>query len=291
MTSGHGGDGHIARPARRGLWCALALAAIAAAGSSLPAAGPGAAGGALRVCADPNNLPFSNDKGEGFENRLAELLAADLQVPLQYAWWPQRRGFIRNTLDAGACDVVMGVPVGYEPALTTRAYYRSTYVFVSRKGRYPTLTSLDDARLKRLRIGVQLVGDDFANSPPAHALSARGLTGNVVGYSVLGDYSKPNPPARIVEAVARGDVDTALVWGPLAGYFARRSTVPLELRAIAPDGRLPFAFDVAMGVRRGDIPRRRVLDDFLRRRRARITAILGEYGVPRADAPRGRGGA
>ena len=246
----------------------------------------------LRVCADPNNLPFSNEKREGFENRLAELVAADLATRVEYTWWPQRRGFIRRTLEAGTCDVVMGVPSKYEPALTTRPYYRSTYVFVSQRGRHPGLASLDDTRLRELRIGVQMVGDDFANSPPAHALSARGLIRNVVGYSVLGDYSQPNPPARIVDAVARGDVDTALVWGPLAGFFAKRSAVPLDVRPIAPQdaASLAFAFDISIGVRRGDTERRRVLDEFITRRRRQIDRILAAYGVPREDRMSGGGG-
>ena len=237
----------------------------------------------LRVCADPNNLPFSNQAGEGFENRLATLLAADLGARLEYTWWAQRRGFVRSTLDAHQCDVVMGVPSRYERTLTTRPYYRSTYVFVARRDRHLTLRSLDDERLRELRIGVQLVGDDFANSPPAHALSARGLTRNIVGYSVVGDYAQPNPPARIVEAVARGDIDAALVWGPLAGFFAKRSTVPLELGTVAPDRSpvLPFAFDISMAVRRDDGERLSVLDDFIGRRRREIDAILREFGVPR----------
>jgi mxaJ protein len=240
----------------------------------------------VRICADPNNLPFSNDRLEGFENRLANLLAADLGAQPQYTWWAQRRGFVRSTLDAGLCDVVMGMPRGYERTLTTRPYYRSMYVFLARRDRHLRLHSLDDVRLRDLRIGVQLVGDDFANSPPAHALSARGLTRNIVGYSVLGDYARPNPPARIVEAVARGDIDAAIVWGPLAGFFAQRSEIPLELRHVAFNGdeHLPFAFDISMAVRRDDAGRRRVLDDFISRRRRDIDAILVEFGIPRVEA-------
>jgi mxaJ protein len=242
---------------------------------------------ALRVCADPNNLPFSNQRQEGFENRLATVLAADLGARLEYTWWPQRRGFVRSTLDARLCDVVMGVPHRYDRTLTTQPYYRSTYVFVARRDRHLELHSLDDERLRGLRIGVQLVGGDFANSPPAHVLSARGLTRNIVGYSVTGDYAQPNPPARIVDAVARGDVDTALVWGPLAGYFAKRSTIPLELDTVAPDRSpaLPFAFDISMAVRTGDAERLRVLEDFIERRRRDIDAILLDYGVPRVKNP------
>jgi mxaJ protein len=242
----------------------------------------------LRVCADPNNLPFSNERGEGFENKLAEMVAAETGAKVEYTWWAQRRGFVRNTLRAGDCDVLMGVPTEYELAQTTRPYYRSSYVFVSRKDRSLHLRSLDDERLKNLRIGVQMIGDDFSNSPPAHALSARGIVRNVVGYSVLGDYSQPNPPARIVDAVASGDIDAALVWGPLAGYFAQREGVPLELATITPQAdspSRPFVFDISMAVRRGDTERLERLENFIERRRADIDRLLDEFGVPRVAAP------
>ncbi|HEX5574932.1 MAG TPA: hypothetical protein VFX42_03570, partial [Gemmatimonadales bacterium] len=124
----------------------------------------------LRVCSDPNNLPFSNQRGEGFENRLAELIAGELNATVRYTWWAERRGFIRSTLNAGRCDVVMGMPPGTGSVLTTRPYYRSTYVFVSRRDRHLAVKSLDDAALRRLKIGVQVVGDDYANTPPVHAL-------------------------------------------------------------------------------------------------------------------------
>ena len=239
---------------------------------------------ALRVCADPNNLPFSNRAKEGFENRLAEMLSADLATTVSYTWWPQRRGFLRNTLDAGECDVVMGVPARMDRVATTQPYYRSTYVFVAPRRRHLRLASLDDLRLRTLRVGVQLVGDDFANSPPAHALSARGIVRNVVGYSVLGDYSQPNPPARIVEAVARGDIDVALVWGPVAGYFAARQPEPLDLTPISPQAdspSLPFTFDISIAVRRADVARRAAIDAFIARRRSDISHLLDQYGVPR----------
>src|SRR5215210_2972220 len=173
----------------------------------------------LRVCADPNNLPFSNQRGEGLENRLAELIARELKTSVSYVWWAQRRGFIRNTLAAGRCDVVMGVPSDLPSVLTTRPYYRSRYVFVRRADRNIVVRSFDDPLLRRLRIGVQVVGDG-ANTPPMDAFAKRGMAKNLVGYTVFGDYSKANPPARIVEAVSRGDVDIAVVWGPLAGFFA-----------------------------------------------------------------------
>ena len=244
---------------------------------------------ALRVCADPNNLPFSNKAGAGFENRLAEMLADDLDARLEYTWWPQRRGFVRNTLRAGTCDVVMGVPMSFELAMATRPYYRSTYVFVTRKDRALDITSLDDPRLKRLRVGVTVIGDDYANSPPAHALARRGIVRNVTGFSIYGDYSQPNPPARLIDAVAAGDVDVAVAWGPMAGYFARAAKVPLALEPVTPAidiPYLPFVFDISLGVRREDTALRDEIDAFLARRRPAIDSLLAHYGVPRADGPR-----
>ncbi|HTL42844.1 MAG TPA: substrate-binding domain-containing protein [Vicinamibacterales bacterium] len=240
----------------------------------------------LRVCADPNNLPYSNRAGEGFENKIASLLAADRHERLEYTWWAQRRGYVRNTLKAGDCDVLVGVPTSFELALTTRPYYRSTYVFVARHDRHLHLSSLDDPRLHRMRIGVQMVGDDFNNTPPAHALSSRGIIRNVVGYEIYGDYSQPHPLSGIVEAVERGDVDAALAWGPPAAYFARMSRVPLDVTPVTPQidlPFLPFVFDMSMGVRHGDNALRDELDDFLVRRQADIDAILGSYNVPRVD--------
>jgi len=262
------------------LVCVLAAALPAAKTSAAPPP-------ELRICADPNNLPFSNDRLEGFENKIARLVARDLGATVRYTWWAQRRGFFRNTLKARECDLVMGIPVGLEMALATRPYYRSTYVWLARRSRAP-IHSFDDPRLEKLRIGVQMVGNDYANTPPAHALMRRGLISNVVGFTLYGDYSKPNPPARIVEAVANGSVDVALVWGPLAGYFARKASVPLTLIPAAPPPDLPgfpFVYDIAAGVRRGDTALRDRIDAALARHRAEIDRILDDYGVPRVPAP------
>ena len=237
----------------------------------------------LRVCADPNNLPFSNQRREGFENRLADLIAGELGDTVRYTWQPQRRGFLRNTLNAHACDVVMGMPLGSDHVLTTRPYYRSSYVFVSRKDRHLSVRSLDDPVLRKLRIGVQLVGDDYANTPPVHALSRRGIVKNLVGYSVLGDYSQENPPARIIDAVIARDVDVAVAWGPLAGYFAKKSPIPLELVPVSPEVDPPglrFAFDISLAVRTDDTARMKELERILERRRSDIDRILRDYGVP-----------
>jgi mxaJ protein len=246
--------------------------------------------GVLRVCADPNNLPFSNQSGEGFENKLAELLAHDLGERVEYTWWAQRRGFFRNTLKAGVCDLVIGVPSGFEMALTTRPYYRSTYVFLSRKDRHLDVKSFDDPSLRKLRIGVQIIGDDQSNAPPAHALTRRHIIDNVKGFTLYGDYSQHDPPARIVDAVTKGDIDLAIVWGPLAGYFAKQSHVPLEIVPVSPQidqPFLPFVFDISMGVRRGDQEFRDRVDQFLEQRRGEIDRILADYRVPRAEGGSG----
>jgi mxaJ protein len=243
----------------------------------------------LRVCADPNNLPFSNDRLEGFENKIVAIIAEELQAEPNYTWWAQRRGFIRNTLKADSCDLVPGIASNVEMLRTTAPLYRSTYVFVTRVDR-PPVESLDDPALRDLTVGVQMIGNDASNTPPAHALARRGITQNVRGFSVYGDYREPNPPARIMEAVARGNIDVAIVWGPLAGYFAPKQTVPLRLTRVKPqiDGpRLPMAFDISMGIRKEDTALRHDLERAIDRRRADIDAVLAEYGVPRLDAPSG----
>jgi len=248
---------------------------------------PWAAGAAereLRVCADPNNLPFSNQAGEGFENRIAELVAEELDAELSYTWWAQRRGFIRNTLNAGACDLVVGVPAGYELVATTDPYYRSAYVYVYRADRGLDLRSMQDPRLRELKIGVHLIGDDGANPPPAHALGEQGIVDNVVGYMIYGDYREPNPPARVIDAVAAGSLDVAAVWGPLGGYFAKQAPVPLaavpitDTAAFAP---LRFEFGIAMGVRKDDRAFLDELNAVIERRHEDIHGLLDAYGVPR----------
>jgi mxaJ protein len=242
----------------------------------------------LRVCADPNNLPFSNQARQGFENRIAELIAKDLGAEVKYVWWAQRRGNVRNTLTAGECDLIPGIAAGVEMAATTRPYYRSTYVFVSRRDGGPKIASFDDPKLRTLKVGVQLIGDDFANTPPAHALARRGIVQNVRGFMLYGDYALPTPPANILKAVADRQVDVAVVWGPLAGYFAGREKAPLRITPVSPVADtpdFPMVFDIAMGVRRGDKALLAEIDAALARNKPAIDAILARYGVPLVAAP------
>ena len=266
------------------------VSSIGLAAVLLIAAG-GAASGAVqakprfRVCADPQNMPFSNDKLEGFENRIAELVAKDFGATPSYIWWGQRQGFIRNTMNAtleeGRCDIVIGVPDKYDLVLTTRPYYRSTYVFVYPKGKL-TVRSLDDPALKKLKIGVHLLGDDYTNPPPVHELSRRGIVTNVVGFSTF--YSAENPPSAIIDAVTQGRIDLAVVWGPVAGYFAAKQRMPLQVVPIpSKAGDLPFTFDIAMGVKRGNEPLRKQLQQLLDKLQTEITEILRRYAVPLVD--------
>jgi len=233
---------------------------------------------ALRVCSDPDNLPFSSATQAGFENKIADLIARDWNARLQYTWFPQRRGFTRMTLKQGDCDVILGVPFNYEQAATTQPYYRSTYLLVSRRDRHLGITSFDDPRLRRLKIGVQMIGNDRMNTPPAHALSARGIIDNITGYPVY------DPNRNIVAAVAKGEVDLAVVWGPQAAWYAKQQRVPLDLVPVTPQidlPFLPFVFDISMGVRRGDNALKERLDREIDRRRDDIQRILDQYGVPR----------
>jgi len=237
----------------------------------------------LTACADPNNLPFSNRAGEGFENKLAEMIAADLHARLNYVWWAQRRGYVRNTLNERKCDFWPGVGSNVEMLATSRPYYRSTYMFVTRSDAKLAGLTLDDPRLKRLRIGVQMVGDDAANTPPAHALARRGIIGNIHGYMLYGDYRRANPPSAIVEAVTRKDVDVALVWGPLAGFFAARSPVPLRLEPVTPwldDMQWPMQFDISVGVQKDNQQLLKQIDGVLTRGAPQIRKLLAGYHVP-----------
>jgi mxaJ protein len=248
----------------------------------------GVAGAAdLRVCADPNNLPFSNQKQQGFDNVIAAMVARDLGRTISYRWAPERGDpFVRKTILSGKCDLLMGIPSAYREVAHTQPYYRSTYVFVSQRARHLNIHSLNDPALRKLRIGVHVISDDASNLPPAQALANRGIFRNIASYSMYGDTSKPNPPAALIQAVDSGTIDLAIAWGPLAGYFARHVKSPLDIAAVTPQvdrPYLPFIYSISMGVRPGDQELLRALNGFIDRNEDRIRAILLRYGVPMLD--------
>lgn len=237
----------------------------------------------LRVCADPNNMPFSNEQEQGFENKLARLVADQLGAKLEYTWWSQRKSFVKNSLDAGRCDLLMGIPTSLGSVTATQPYYRSTYVFVSRHDRNLRIASLDDPRFAAWRVGVHVVDDNLA--PPAAALARRGITSNVTGFSLFGAYGEANPPRKLIDAVAAGTIDVAIVWGPFAGYFSKQEPVELDTVPVSPATFLaiPFTFDVSAGVRKGDIALKNEVEHVLDAQAPRIRQILDDYGVPRVQ--------
>jgi mxaJ protein len=235
----------------------------------------------LTVCADPNDLPFSNEAQQGFENKIAQLIAADLQHPLRYVWWSQRRGFVRKTLGAAQCDLWLGVANGMEQVVSTSPYYRSTYVFATRESDGLSGLTLDDPRLRSRLIGVQMLGTDSNNTPPAHALAERGLISNVRGFMVYGDAAQANPSAAILDALAKRQIDVALVWGPQAGFYARHAPLALHLEPVTPaaDPSAPMTYEISMAVR-VEGPLRPLIEATLKTEAPGIHAILDEYGVP-----------
>ena len=237
--------------------------------------------GVVRICADPDNMPASNQKGEGYENKIAELIAKEWNAKLEYAWWPVRRGFFSRALNGRYCDIALTAPTGMDMAGTTEPYFRSGYVVIYRKDSGLDLKSLDDPVWKKLKIGVNLLNSDAENTPPAMALSRHGVVGNLVGFTTF--YSELDRPEDIVKAVVDKKVNASIVWGPLAGYFAKRSPVPLVVQPLAEYDSvagLPFAFNMSMGVRRRDKELRDSLQTLLDRKGPEIQAILREYGVP-----------
>lgn len=269
------------RMARLGMAIALASAILLPLGLIWGgSAGAGEPAKVLRVCGDPNNMPFSNEKLEGIENEIAAVLAKDLGWRLEYVWWSHQRGLVRRVLNTERCDVLLGIPKGYDLVSWTKPYYRTGYVIAYRKDRIAEFRSLDDPRLKTLKVGVQ------ANTPPHVALGQRGIVGgNVVAYQLMYD-SNAHPeegPAKVVEDVMAGRTDVALVWGPVAGYFQKKkgatslAVVPIEE---APGGNPPFAFDISMGVRKSDTELKARLEQVIARKQSEIGAILQDFGVP-----------
>ena len=252
----------------------------------------------LRISADPNNLPVHQRAPRGVREQDRRPAGAPTSGPdPTTSGGPSGEGSSASALKEDEADLVLGVPAGFERALTTAPYYRSTYVFATAEGPGAWRSARSTTRrFADLKVGVQLIGDDGINTPPAHALAARGMVDNVVGFTVYGDYAEENPPARIVEAVGKGEVDVAVVWGPLAGYFARRLGLDLDAHPGRAGGRtgsgLPLAFDIGMGVRKEDKDLKRRIDEVLVRRGARRSArsstTTGSRGSRPAPAGPGR---
>jgi quinoprotein dehydrogenase-associated probable ABC transporter substrate-binding protein len=233
----------------------------------------------FRVCADPHNLPFSNESGEGFENRIAQLFAAKLDRSVAYAWFPQAVGFLRNTLNAHKCDVVMGFPQGGELAQSTNPYYRTAYALVFRQGGgLDGVEALTDQRLKGKRLGI------VAGTPPATHLAVNGLMGTAKAYALVVDTRVDSSAESMIKDLTAGAIDAAVLWGPMAGYYAQKlgtdlAVVPLTKETAGPR----LAYRISMGVRSADQDWKRLLDRLVRENQADINAILKSYGVPLLD--------
>jgi quinoprotein dehydrogenase-associated probable ABC transporter substrate-binding protein len=233
----------------------------------------------LRVCADPNNLPFSNDKGEGFENKLSELLAAKLDKKLAYVWYPQSTGFVRNTLGAHRCDLIPGFPQGDELVQSTNPYYRTAYALVVRTGQgFDRIASLTDPQLKDKRIGI------VAGTPPASYLAAYGLLGNAKSYPLVVDTRVDSSAQAMMRDLASGEIDVGVLWGPIAGYYANQATLPMQIIILTKEtGGPQLSFRIAMGVRPSDQNWKRQLNRLIADNQAQINRLLLTFGVPLLD--------
>jgi mxaJ protein len=244
----------------------------------LAGAASGEQGEPIRVCADPDNLPYSNRELQGFENKIGEVVAQELGASLDYFWWPAQMGMVRNTLQRDRCDVFISIPQGFDPVLATKPYYRSTYILVSRRDRKLGLRSLDDPALKKLRIGVHV------NTPPYDALANRGLAENLVAYRLFFDPQDPDPsrrPEKVLHDVVSGAVDVAVAWGPMVGYFARQNpSSGIEMVPLGDDSSEAMTYQFSMGVRKGNRELKTRLEGALERREADVRRILESYGVP-----------
>jgi mxaJ protein len=257
---------------KRGLLASVLMLATAVSASAAP----------LRFCADPDDLPFSNRAGQGFDNRIAVLLAHDLHRDPVFVWARSRRGFIREQFNKGACDVLLGTPAGMKALANTQPYYRSSYVFVTPAREHLQITSFSDPHLNSGRIGLQILEEDY--SPPSLPLIRNGHAGQLVGFDSFGD-----PAGNIVRAVARGQIGTAVVWGPLAGYYAARQHLPVTLAAVSPAvdpvTHVPFSFDITAAVHKRDTELLNSLNASLARLQPQINRILATYHVPTSPLP------
>jgi quinoprotein dehydrogenase-associated probable ABC transporter substrate-binding protein len=234
----------------------------------------------LRVCADPSNLPFSNEKGEGFENKIAQLLAAKLGKDVAYAYYPGATGFVRNTLNAHLCDVILGVPQGNDLVQPTNPYYHTTYGIVTRADSdLAGLKSLDDPRLKEKGRRIGLV----ANTPPGNILAANGLLGSVKPYPLMVDTRVESPSAAMIGDLEKGVIDVAVLWGPFAGYYAKKTPGKYVVTPIEDVKGARMSFKIAFGVRHSDQDWKRELNQFIQQNKGELDKILQDYGVPLLD--------
>ena len=233
----------------------------------------------LRACADPRNLPFSNEAGEGFENKIAELFAGKLGKSVAYTFYPGATGFIRNTLNAHRCDVVLGIAQGDDIVQPTNPYYRTSYVAAYHTGGpLAGLTSLSDPQLKTARIGV------IAGTPPATFLAVNGLLGQIKSYALVVDTRFELPTHEMMDDLDRGEIDVALLWGPIAGYYALKAKTPTTVTPLLKEQNGPrMVYRIVMGVRRSDQNWKRSLNKLISQNQSEIDAILRSYGVPLLD--------
>lgn len=232
----------------------------------------------LRVCADPNNLPFSNDTEEGFENKIIELVAKELGLKVQYTWFPQTVGFVRRTLRVRACDLISGITTTSQLVQNTNPYYRSAYTMVYRADSGITATSIGDAAIKDKRFGV------VAGTPPATLLAMNGLLANTKSYRRTVDTRHFSPPRDAIEEVASGETDIAIIWGPIAGYYAKQSKEKLRVVPLLAEPRnVRLDFRVSMAVRHNETEWKRQINAILKRIQPKIDGLLSSYGVPLLD--------
>lgn len=233
----------------------------------------------LRVCADPRSLPYSNEAGEGFENKIAELFAKKLGKSLAYTFYPNSTGFVRNTLNALKCDVIMGMPQGDDITQNTNPYYRTSYAIVTKQGSgLDTVVGLDDPKLKGLRIGI------IAGTPPATNLAVNGLLGNIKSYQLVIDTRFDAPAVDMIHDLQAGEIDVAILWGPIAGYLAKTAQSPMRVALLVNESQGPrMVYRIGMGVRRSDQNWKRTLNRLITENRAEIDDILRSYGIPLLD--------
>jgi quinoprotein dehydrogenase-associated probable ABC transporter substrate-binding protein len=233
----------------------------------------------LRVCADPRNLPFSNEKGEGFENKLAELFAAKLQKKLDYMYFPQATGFVRVTLGSHRCDVIMGFPQGDDIVQGTNPYYRTAYALVAKQGSgLDDVTTLEDERLKTRHIGI------VAGTPPATNMAVAGLMANAKPYALMIDTRIDSSAEAMINDLAKGEIDAGVLWGPIAGYYAKRVDPPLHVTPLVKETTGPkLVYRIGMGVRAADQNWKRQLNRLIQENQPAINKILLDFGVPLLD--------